>query len=84
VRYADLVADPLGTVQRLYADLGLEPGAGAVDAMAVELAARPQGVFGEHRYDLASYGLDEAALRERFAGYVERYDVPHEVPVGVG
>jgi hypothetical protein len=84
LRYADLVADPLGTVQRLYADLGLEAGTGAFDAMAAELAARPQGVFGHHRYDLASYGLDEAELRKRFAGYVERYDVPHEVPAAVG
>ena len=80
VQYAELVTDPLGTVERLYADLGLEPGPGAFDAMEAELAARPQGVFGRHSYDLSTYGLDEAALRERFGDYIDRYHVPHEAP----
>jgi len=80
VQYAELVTDPLGTVERLYGELGLEPGVGAFDAMEAELAARPKGVFGRHSYDLPTYGLDEAELRERFAGYTDRYHVPHEAP----
>ena len=62
---------------------GSTPGAGAFDAMGAELAARPQGVFGKHPYDLSTYGLDEAELRERFAGYIERYHVPHEATAGL-
>lgn len=80
VQYAELVTDPLGTVERLYDDLGLEAGPGAFDAMEAELAARPQGVFGKHSYDLGTYGLVEAELRERFGDYIDRYHVPHEAP----
>jgi hypothetical protein len=38
----------------------------------------PKGRFGSHRYDLASFGLAPAKLRERFAGYVERYGIESE------
>ena len=36
---------------------------------------RNQGQFGAHGYDVAEYGLDAGELRERFAGYIERYHV---------
>ena len=54
----------------------------AFDAMSALVAERPQGSLGVHRYDLASYGLVEDELRERFAGYVDRYDVPREMGTG--
>lgn len=78
VQYADLVADPIATIENLYDRLGLEPGPGAFAAMAAHLADRPKGALGTHAYDLASYGLDAAELTERFAGYTERYQVPRE------
>lgn len=78
VQYADLVADPVGTVGRLSDAVGTPLSTAAEAAIADHVAARPRGTLGEHRYDLASHGLDEAELRERFAGYVERYAVPAE------
>jgi hypothetical protein len=78
VQYADLVADPVGTARGLYQALGLDATAGAMEAMARLVAERPQGEHGRHSYDLATYGLVEDELRERFAGYVERYEVPRE------
>jgi hypothetical protein len=78
VRYSDLARDPVGTVRRVYDALGLAPGDGAFDAMAAHLAAHPRGEFGGHRYDVARFGLEEAAVRERFQAYVERYDVEPE------
>jgi hypothetical protein len=78
VHYADLTRDPLGTVERLYDELGMQPGAEALDAMAAYLRAHPRGALGEHRYDLATYGLDDTELRERFAGYIARYEVEPE------
>ncbi|WP_193610574.1 sulfotransferase family protein [Nocardioides lijunqiniae] len=83
VQYADLARDPVGTVESLYVALGLEPGTGAFDAMAASVADRPRGAFGTHAYDVAQYGLDEGALRERFAGYSERYGVEPERPGAV-
>ena len=67
---------------RLYDALGLDATPGAFDAMSALVAERPQGSLGVHRYDLASYGLVEDELRERFAGYVDRYDVPREMGTG--
>ena len=40
--------------------------------------AHPKGQFGAHRYDVAEFGLDAGELAERFAGYIDRYDIPRE------
>lgn len=82
VHYADLVADPVGTVADLYDAVGPPLSAAAEAAMADHVAARPRGALGHHGYDLATYGLDAGELRERFAGYVARYDVAPERPPG--
>jgi hypothetical protein len=78
VHYADLARDPVGTVRGIYDSLGLEPGDGAFEAMSDHVAAHPRGEFGGHRYDVAAFGLTDAAVRERFAPYVERYGVQAE------
>ena len=46
------------------------------------VAAHPKGQFGAHRYDVAEFGLDAGELAERFAAYIDRYDVPRESRVG--
>lgn len=81
VAYADLVRDPVGTLQGIYTGIGAEPAPGGLDAVAAYVDAHPRGTFGAHRYDVARFGLEEAALRERFAGYVERHGIE---PEGVG
>jgi Sulfotransferase family len=78
VQYADLVVDPMRTVEELYAACGVEFEAGARDAIAAYVKAHPKGEFGNHGYDLAEFGLDAGELAERFAGYVDRYDVAVE------
>jgi Sulfotransferase family len=78
VQYADLVHDPLRTVEDLYAASGEELDAGARDAMAAYVTAHPKTEFGTHGYDPAEFGLDAGELAERFAGYVDRYDVAVE------
>ena len=80
VQYADLVTDPVGTVRGIYDALGLDATPEVMDAIGRFAAERPRGEFGKHTYDLATYGLDEGPLRDRFAGYVERYAVPPERP----
>jgi hypothetical protein len=78
VQYADLVRDPLHTVEDLYAACGAELQGGARDAIAAYVRAHPKGQFGTHGYDLAEFGLDPGELEERFAGYIDRYDVATE------
>jgi hypothetical protein len=79
VQYADLVGDPLGTVERLYAASGRTFDDEARRAIQAFVDANPKGRFGTHGYRLEEYGLRADDFRARFADYVERYDVPVEV-----
>ena len=78
VPYVDLVRTPVATVGRIYEAAGWELDDAVAARMESYLAANPKGKFGTHHYDLAEFGLDEGAIRERFAGYIERYDVELE------
>ncbi len=70
VDYADFTADPVATVELVYAHFGLpysEEAASAVAALhsgAAETAARPA-----HRYALADFGLTGEQVDDRFAGF---------------
>ncbi len=78
VRYADLVDDPLGTVEALYRRCGWDMDHAARARMAERIAARPQGAHGTHTYALEDFGLDPADERARFAAYQQRFAVPDE------
>ena len=57
-RYADFVADPMGSVRATYDGVGLELTPGRRAAHGAHLAARPKGHKGEHRYSFDDLGLD--------------------------
>jgi hypothetical protein len=78
VHYADLVRDPLGTVRSVYAAFGDELSGQALGAMTQHVESHPKGKFGRHAYDLAEFGLDAGAIRDRFRHYVEGYGIPLE------
>jgi Sulfotransferase family len=69
VDYADFTADPVGTVESVYASFGLpysDAAAAAVRSLHAEAAhgdARPS-----HRYSLADFGLTGEQVDERFGG----------------
>jgi hypothetical protein len=73
VRYADLVAEPLAVVERVYAAAGLDVEPEARAAMSEWLAAHPQHQAGRHAYDLADYGLDRATVERALADYLDRF-----------
>jgi hypothetical protein len=81
VQCADLVQDPVAAVSTIYGSLGIDFEPTVRAAVANYAAEHPKGEFGAHRYDLAEFGLDGNRLREQFAGYTERYDVPEERPI---
>jgi hypothetical protein len=70
VEYDAFTADPVATVESVYARFGLEYSGAAADAVralhatASESSARPA-----HRYSLADFGLTGEQVDERFAGY---------------
>jgi hypothetical protein len=76
VDYDQLVADPVGTVEGVYARFGLPFGGAAADAVralhAGSAAGGPGGGSGAggHRYALADFGLTAGQVDERFSGYL--------------
>ena len=66
VRYEDLVADPVGTAEAVYAHFGLPFSGAAADAMRA--LAGPGRARSAHRYTLADFGLTEAEVGARFSG----------------
>ena len=47
----------------------------ASQAFEQQVAANPQGKHGKHEYALEEYGLDPDQVRERFAAYIERFQI---------
>lgn len=79
VQYAELVGDPLRTVETLYAACDRALDDRARHAINAFITANPKGRFGTHGYLLEEFGLRADVIRARFADYIERYDVPAEV-----
>ncbi len=79
VRFQDVTSDPDGTVARVYAHAGQPLSDASRRAIADYTASHPPGRHGKVRYDLADFGLDARALRERFRPYTERFSVPLEM-----
>lgn len=73
--YPDLVADPFGSVKRIYERFDLAFTGELESRMRSFLAANASDKHGVHRYSPASFGLDAAELERRYAFYTERYDV---------
>ena len=78
VHYADMTNDPLGTMKKLYADLGDEWTPEAEAGIQGWLDDNPQNKFGKHEYKLAQYGLTKEQLEPMFERYLSRYDVARE------
>ena len=71
----DFVEDALAVAERIHRHFGLPLEDEARAAMQAHLDANPKGKHGTHQYDLDSFGLDAARVRERFADYVDRFQV---------
>jgi hypothetical protein len=78
VVYADMMRDPLKTIDTLYGCLGLELTPVARDRMRCYLEQKPKDKHGAHVYDFEQTGVDRQAERARFAEYQRTYAVPCE------
>lgn len=76
IQFADLIADPIGMVRRIYAASGDQLSSDAEARMRAWSADNRQEKHGRHDYDAADFGFDLADLRRRVAAYQARYDVP--------
>jgi Sulfotransferase family len=75
VRYHSLVADPVGTIARIYDAFGLELSRNARATMAARVAEAPNGGYGANRYRPEEFGIDPERERERASAYAERFGV---------
>ncbi|HEY3623870.1 MAG TPA: sulfotransferase [Roseiarcus sp.] len=75
VTYRSLVADPVGTIVRIYDAFGLELSRAAREAMAAKVAHAPNGGYGANRYRPEEFGIDPERERERASVYVERFGI---------
>lgn len=78
MHFPDLLADPMGVVERIYDHFGLHLSGEAADAMRAFIADNPQGKHGVHQYAPEEYGLDPDREWERFGRYVERFGIQRE------
>jgi hypothetical protein len=77
-RFADLLAEPVATIERAYEGIG-HPMSDEHRAAIVEyLAHKPQGKHGVHHYTAADWGFDPAQLRADLADYLAQFEVPIE------
>ena len=76
VLFHEFMADDVAMVERIYALAGLPMTDAARAQLEAYMASHPRGKHGRLAYDLAGdFGVDVAALRERFAFYYERFPV---------
>jgi len=73
--FEDTLEDPVDLLRRAYEHFGLELSDPARERMSAFLAANPRGSRGVHRYQREDFGLELGEIRERFADYVDEFDV---------
>ena len=76
IHFAPFQKDPFPVLERLYAFLGEEFTEEARARMQAWRENTPRDKHGRHEYNAADFGLNTAMLRERFAFYTERFEVP--------
>ena len=78
VHHRDLVADPVRTLRRVYAFVGVQWPAAMEQALADWQRRNRPGAHGVHRYTAEQFGLDPARIRDDYGFYLDRFDVTVE------
>jgi hypothetical protein len=78
VHHVDLVADPMGTLGRVYAFLGLDLTPAVERAMRHWQVTNRSGAHGTHRYTAEQFGLSTTQLRDDYDFYIKHFDVAVE------
>ena len=67
--------DPVGSVERAYAQLGMELDDAGRAGIVAFIEADRRGPKHVHRHSIEAFGLRPEAVRERLASYCQRFDV---------
>ena len=71
--FREVLSDPVAAVRRIYSHFDLPLSGEAERRFNAWRDANPRGKHGEHHYDLADFGITAAAIRDRFAAYLEHF-----------
>ena len=83
VHYLELVADPIGTVRRVYEHCDLPFSEESERRIRGYLTERPKDRDGHHEYSLDSFALDPHEISAAFKGYRDHFDVRAEPVPGL-
>ena len=78
VHHRELVADPRGTIRRVYDWLDLELTPGVERTIFDWQEANTMGAKGAHHYTAEQFGLDDAQIRSDYDFYIRHFDVAVE------
>lgn len=76
--FEDVVTDPVAALGRAYEHFGLPFTDEVERPMRAFLASHPRDAHGTHRYTLEDFGMRLGEIRERFAAYMDAFDVAPE------
>jgi hypothetical protein len=76
--YADLMADPVAAMERMYAHFGQELSPLHRARIETWMKQRSQSAFGRHGYDPADFGYSGERFDADFGAYCERFSIPRE------
>jgi hypothetical protein len=75
VYYDQLIADPIGTVRDIYDHYGLAWSEEFAERLKDYLQQNPRGKHGAHQYAPEDFGQTGEAISERFAPYIDRFEL---------
>lgn len=76
LQFNDFVSQPVNMVHQIYDYFGLPMSSQAKTAIEEYAADHPMGKHGKHDYDFGEFGLTETQILDRFAFYIDRFNVP--------
>ena len=75
IHFTEFLSDPLKTVETIYEYFNLELTDQLQQTFRSYIEENPRGKHGKHNYKLDYYGLTEQQVHDRFAGYIETYNI---------
>ncbi|MGD9472457.1 MAG: sulfotransferase [Novosphingobium sp.] len=73
LRFKDIIADPVATVRQVYDHAAMDFNAQTEQAVRGWWQANPADKHGQHRYELADYGLTREQVEVVYADYIASY-----------
>ena len=77
--FEDFIADPVGSVRRIYAHFDLEWTDACDGALRAWHAQNPQHRHGKHEHSLDAVNVSRERMLDRFGTYITHFDVPVEM-----